>query len=276
MDLIPAIDIRTYARMSPAELRQVALVESLFVSGKIVLKSWETDRAVIGGAMPARAKLTLSVPAELAAAFFNERRELGVINLGGPGMVRVDDTVYPLAAVDCLYIGRGARKVVFGSDRASDPARYYLLSYPAHAAFPTTRVVFKDVKGAELGDPAQANARTIHKFIHPDGVPSCQLVMGVTMLKPGSVWNTMPPHTHLRRSEVYLYFNLQPSQVVFHFLGKPDETRHLIVREGEAALSPPWSIHCGVGTAHYSFAWGMGGENQVFADMDPAPLTELR
>ena len=276
MELIPALDIRGYSRLTPSDLRQAALAESLFTPGAVVLKYWETDRTLVGGAMPTQGELVLPVPQQLAAATFNERRELGIINLGGPGSVRVDGEVHPLGPVDCLYVGRGARQVVFGSSQPSQPARFYLLSYPAHMTYPTRRMAFQEVKGVELGDPAQANARTIYKFIHAEGIASCQLVMGVTTLKVGSVWNTMPPHTHLRRSEVYLYFNLQPAQVVFHFMGKPQETRHLVVREGEAVLSPPWSIHCGVCSAHYSFVWGMGGENKAFADMDPAPLTMLR
>jgi len=276
MDLIPAIDIRGYARMSPDELRQSLLVAPLFVPGQLVLKHWETDRAVIGGAVPTRAKLKLPNPRQLAAGYFNERRELGVINLGGPGAVQVDAKTHQLGRFDGLYVGRGARQVTFASASAKQPARFYLLSFPAHMAYPTTLVPFAGLKGAALGDSAQANARTIYKYIHPAGVPSCQLVMGLTMLQPGSVWNTCPPHTHLRRSEVYLYFDLQPAHVVFHFLGQPQATRHLVVGEGEAVLSPPWSIHSGVGTAHYGFVWGMGGENQEFADMDPAPLAELR
>ena len=276
MDLIPAIDIRGYARMSPDELRQALLVAPLFVPGQLVLKHWETDRTVIGGAVPTRAKLKLPNPRELAASYFNERRELGVINLGGPGSVQVDATTHRLGRFDGVYVGRGARQVTFASASAKQPARFYLLSYPAHVAYPTTPVPFASLKGAALGDSAQANARTIYKYIHPAGVPSCQLVMGLTMLQPGSVWNTCPPHTHLRRSEVYLYFDLQPAHVVFHFLGQPQSTRHLVIGEGEAVLSPPWSIHSGVGTAHYGFVWGMGGENQEFADMDPAPLAELR
>jgi len=277
MELIPAIDIRSYARMSPAELRQALLVAPLFVPGQVVLKHWETDRAVIGGAVPTRSRLKLPNPRQLAAGYFNERRELGVINLGGAGSVQVDAKTHRLGHLDGLYVGRGARQVVFASANAKQPARFYLLSFPAHVAYPTTPVAFAKVQGTALGEGAQANARTIYKFIHPGGgIASCQLVMGVTMLRPGSVWNTCPPHTHLRRSEVYLYFDLQPAQVVFHFVGQPQETRHLVVQEGEAVLSPPWSIHSGVGTAHYGFVWGMGGENQDFADMDPAPLTSLR
>jgi 4-deoxy-L-threo-5-hexosulose-uronate ketol-isomerase len=276
MRLLSALSAADTCCLAPDALRHAALVEGVFASGEVRLAHWETDRTILGGAVPLDEALVLPVPCQLAATHFCERRELGVINLGGPGVVEVDGAVHALGRLDGLYVGRGARRVAFSSDRPSDPARYYLLSYPAHAALPTTLIPFSGIPAVELGDPASANARVIHKYIHPDGVRSCQLVMGVTRLRPGSVWNTMPPHTHLRRSEVYLYFDLGPDQVVFHFLGRPQETRHLVVRDGQAALSPPWSIHCGVGSAHYSFVWGMGGENQTFADMDPAPLRELR
>ena len=262
--------------MAPDELRQSSLVPGLFKPGAIVLKYWETDRAVLGGIVPTKAKLTLLNPRELAADYFAERRELGLINLGGPGTVQVDKQTHRLDHLDCLYVGRGARKVVFASTNANKPARYYLLSYPAHTAYPTTLLAHKDVSGVALGSPAGANVRTIYKYIHESGIRSCQLVMGVTCLESGSVWNTMPPHTHLRRSEVYLYFNLPANQAVFHFMGEPAQSRHLVVRDGEAVLSPPWSIHTGSGTSNYSFVWGMGGENQAFADMDPAPITTLR
>jgi len=276
MELIPAIDIRGYARMSPEELRRAALVQSLFVPGKLVLKQWETDRTVLGGVVPLRAKLKLINPRELAAAYFNERRELGVINLGGQGSVEVDGRTHPLGHLDCLYVGRGARAVTFASAKSNQPARFYLLSYPAQKTYPTIGVSFHQVKGVALGSVAQANARTIYKFIHPQSIRSCQLVMGVTCLEPGSVWNTMPPHTHLRRSEVYLYFKLKAKEPIFHFMGHPHETRHLVVGESEATLSPPWSIHSGVGTANYNFVWGMGGENQDFADMDAVSMGALR
>jgi len=276
MNNIPAIDQRTYAQMSPDELRQAALVESLFAPGKIILNYWETDRAVVGGAVPTRTKVKLPNPPNLAAGYFNERRELGIINLGGAGSVQVDKQTHQLGHLDCLYVGRGARNVVFASADAKKPARYYLLSYPAHTAYPTTLLAHKDVAGVALGSPPEANVRTIYKYIHEDGIRSCQLVMGVTCLESGSVWNTMPPHTHLRRSEVYLYFNLPADQAVFHFMGEPAQTRHLVVRDGQAVLSPPWSIHTGSGTSNYSFVWGMGGENQRFADMDPAPIKTLR
>jgi len=276
MEIIPAIDVRGYPRMTTSELRQSFLVDGLFAPGLLVLKYWETDRAVIGSAVPAGGKLVLPCPRELSATFFNERRELGVINLGEAGSVEVDGKTYALQPHDCLYVGRGARQVSFASADPARPAQYYLLSYPAHADYPTALAVFSQSVGASLGSPDTANARTIHKFIHTGGIKSCQLVMGLTMLKTGSIWNTMPPHTHLRRSEVYLYFNVPAEAAVCHFVGRPDETRSVMVHDRQAVLSPPWSVHCGAGTVNYSFIWGMGGENQEFADMDPAPISTLR
>ncbi|MBS0661966.1 MAG: 5-dehydro-4-deoxy-D-glucuronate isomerase [Verrucomicrobia bacterium] len=267
---------RLASSFSPEELRHEFLLSGLFEPGEISLHWWETDRTVVGGVCPVAGDLPLPNPDALRAACFFERREAGILNLGGPGVVRVDGTEHRLDTLDALYVGRGAREVVFGSRDAAKPARFYLLSYPAHAAYPTRHIVFRDVAGTRLGSREGANERTLYKLIHPGAFPTCQLVMGVTRLEPGSVWNTMPPHTHLRRSEAYLYFNLPPEQAVFHFMGHPGETRHLVVRDGEVVLSPPWSIHCGVGTSHYSFVWGMGGENQEFADMDPAPISVLR
>jgi 4-deoxy-L-threo-5-hexosulose-uronate ketol-isomerase len=262
--------------MPTGELRQAFLVDGLFQPGLLVLKYWETDRTIIGSAVPGADKLALTCPCELSAKFFCERRELGIINLGEPGTVEVDGQVHALQSLDCLYIGRGARSVTFASASSARPAQFYLLSYPAHMEYPTTLAVFAQSAGASLGDPSQANARTIHKFIHQGGIKSCQLVMGLTILKPGSVWNTMPPHTHLRRSEVYLYFNIAAESALFHFAGRPEETRNIMVRDRQAVLSPPWSIHSGVGTSNYTFIWGMGGENQEFADMDAVKPADLR
>lgn len=276
MEIIPSIDSRGYPHLPTGELRRAFLVEGLFAPGLVVLKYWETDRTIIGSAVPGPTPLELACPRELSAQFFNERRELGVINLGGPGRIEADGQAHALGLHDCLYIGRGVRRVAFVSVAAAQPAQFYLLSYPAHLAYPTTLASFAATPGTELGAPETANARTLYKFIHIDGIRSCQLVMGLTVLKPGSVWNTMPPHTHLRRSEVYMYFNIAATAALFHFAGRPEETRNILVRDRQAVLSPPWSIHCGVGTSHYGFIWGMGGENQEFADMDPAPLATLR
>ena len=267
----------TIASASVADdLRKEFLISGLFRPDAADFHYWGTDRTVLGGILPFQQEVPLPNPAELRSTYFLERREAGVLNLGGPGLVRVDGTAYPLEALDALYLGRGAKSVTFGSKDPAQPARFWLLSYPAHAVYPTRHVSFRSVEGARLGQRESGNERTIYKLIHPGAFPTCQLVMGVTRLEAGSVWNTMPPHTHLRRSEIYLYFNLPADQVIFHFMGRPQETRHLVVRDCEAVLSPPWSIHCGVGTSSYSFVWGMGGENQEFADMDPAPLSELR
>lgn len=276
MDLIPAADVRTYGTMSTAALRAAFLVTDLFQPGCLTLRYWETDRTVLGGAMPTGATLELSAAAELRSAFFCERRELGVINTGGTGSVTVDGQRYELASLDTLYVGRGTRAISFASADAAKPARFYLLSYPAHTAYPTTLAPYNATNAVVLGAAATANDRRLNKVIHADGIKSCQLVMGFTILQPGSIWNTMPPHTHTRRSEVYMYFNVPPAAAVMHFMGKPDETRHLVVRDHQAVLSPPWSIHSGAGTDSYGFIWGMGGENQDFADMDPAPIATLR
>ena len=276
MDLIPATDVRSYPRMTTEELRRSFLVDGLFTPGAVKLKYWETDRTVIGGAVPTTGPLALGAPRELASASFCERRELGIINVGGPGAVVVDGQSYAAGRLDSLYVGRGAQDIRFSSNDAAQPAQFYLLSYPAHTAYPTTFAPFNAAAGAALGGPATANARQLHKLIHPGGIKSCQLVMGYTLLQPGSVWNTMPPHTHLRRSEVYLYFDVPAAAAVFHLMGEPGETRHLVVRDREAVLSPPWSIHSGTGTANYGFIWGMGGENQEFADMDMVNPADLR
>jgi 4-deoxy-L-threo-5-hexosulose-uronate ketol-isomerase len=263
-------------RMSTEEIRATFLVDSLFAADQISLVYSDLDRAIVGSAVPASGPLTLGSAPELRAATFCERRELGVLNVGGPGTVTVDGESYALAARDGLYVGRGSKAVTFASDSAERPARYYLLSFPAHAAHPTARIRQSEAEAVRLGSSEAANQRTLYKLIHPGGVQSCQLVMGFTVMEPGAVWNTMPPHTHERRMEVYLYFDLPADGRVFHFMGRPEATRHLVVADGQAVLSPSWSIHCGVGTGAYSFCWGMGGENQAFDDMDHLTLRELK
>jgi 4-deoxy-L-threo-5-hexosulose-uronate ketol-isomerase len=271
-------DPRRYATMSAAELRETFLLDGLFVPGEVRLSYVDVDRTVIGGAAPTgHEPLALPNPADLRAAFFAERRELGVLNVGGGrGTVTVDGRSFTIDSLDCLYVGRGSRDVRFASEDTKTPARFYLLSYPAHAAHPTTLARKADASATHLGAVEAANKRTIYKYIHPDGITSCQLVMGFTQLDVGSVWNTMPPHTHMRRSEVYLYFDLAPDARVLHLMGPPEETRHLVVADGQAVVSPPWSIHAGAGTTRYSFCWGMGGENKAFADMDAVGVGELR
>jgi 4-deoxy-L-threo-5-hexosulose-uronate ketol-isomerase len=265
-----------YSKYSTDDLRSAFLIESLFTPGMVELVYTDADRAIVGSAVPAGAPLKLEAETALCAAYFCERRELGVLNIAGDGTVAVDGKQYEMTRLDCLYVGRGARDISFSSHDAANPAAFYLLSYPAHAPYPTTLARTGDASLVELGAGADANRRTIYKYIHPGGIKSCQLVMGFTQLAEGAVWNTMPPHTHARRSEVYLYFDLGPNRRVLHLMGTPQQTRHLIVADREAVISPGWSIHCGCGTAAYTFCWGMGGENQTFEDMDPAPVEQLR
>ena len=265
-----------YAQMDTEELRNAFAVETLFAVGAVETVYWEVDRTVIGSAVPLGAPLKLEADKELAAEFFCERRELGALNLGGAGRITVDGVVHALEPLDCLYVGRGSREVLFESVDPAQPARFYLVSYPAHAVHPTALIRHADARKLELGDPGTANRRTLHQYIHEGGAKSCQLVMGFTRLAPGSVWNTMPPHTHWRRSEVYLYFDVPETAAVFHLMGPGEETRHLVLKSWQAALSPAWSIHAGCGTAAYAFVWAMGGENQRFDDMDGIPISQLR
>lgn len=276
MKTILTIDPVRFATMTTAEVRENFLVPGLFEAGRIQLAYWECDRTVIGGAVPTAAPLQLEAGKELSSAYFAERRELGVMNLGGRGTVTVDGTAFVLEKCDCLYVGRGSKSVSFASAVAAEPAMFYLLSYPAHTAYPTTLARKSDATPAHLGSKAEANERTIYKYIHGGGIKSCQLVMGYTDLEEGCVWNTMKPHTHMRRTEVYLYFDVPENNAVFHLLGPPDQTKHLVVRNREAALSPVWSIHSGAGTKAYRFVWGMGGENQEFADMDHVEIKDLK
>jgi 4-deoxy-L-threo-5-hexosulose-uronate ketol-isomerase len=262
--------------MTTDELRESFLLPDLFSPGEISLAYCDADRAVIGGASPLQKPLQLGTEDALRSAYFAERRELGVLNIGNAGTISVDGTDYELANLDCLYIGRGSRDIQLKSAQADSPALFYLLSYPAHAAFPTTLVKRSGVEGLRLGTEGTCNKRVLYKYIHPAGIKSCQLVMGFTQMEPGGAWNTMPPHTHLRRSEVYMYFNLAPESRVFHFMGEANETRHLVVANQQAVLSPSWSIHCGVGTTSYAFCWGMGGENQAFDDMDQLAIAQLK
>jgi 4-deoxy-L-threo-5-hexosulose-uronate ketol-isomerase len=264
-----------YQKLGTDELRANFLIETLFALGKLDMVYSDADRAVIGSAVPTNAPLKLTADAEFRAAFFCERRELGVLSIGGDGVIEVDGAKYEMGKLDCLYVSRGSQNVSFASKDAANPAAFYLISYPAHAAYPTTHAKQKDATPVELGTVADANRRTIYKYIHTGGIKSCQLVMGFTKLQEGSVWNTMPPHTHTRRSEVYIYFDLG-KRLVMHFMGTPQQTRHLVVADRQAVISPSWSIHCGCGTGAYTFCWAMGGENQTFEDMDAAPIDQLR
>lgn len=269
MDSVSALTPGQSSRMSPAQIRRDWVLPGLFQNGKITLQHWETDRTVIGGAVPTTKTLLLEAPAALRAQHFNDRRELGIVNLGGSGRITVDGKRFSMHHLDTLYVGRGAKRVLFASNSAKSPARYYLLSYPAHAVYPTEHKRLTDIQTRVLGAPETENERILHQVISPIGIRSCQLVMGFTIVQPGSKWNTMPPHTHDRRSEVYCYFGFPRGGSVKHFLGHPKHIHSVRLREGEAVLSPPWSVHCGEGATHYGFVWGMGGENQDWADMDP-------
>ena len=272
MDTINTADRQAYRRMTTDEQRAHFLRGGVFAAGTLNAVYSDVDRAVVAAAVPTTRDLELRGGAEMACAFFHERRESGVINLGAEGGVTVDGKAYVLAPRECLYIGRGARRVCFASKSAEAPAQFYLVSYPAHTPYPTTHATLEQANRVMLGDPKDANRRTIYQFIRPGRIASCQLVMGFTELCEGSVWNTYPPHTHGRRTEVYCYFDLPEGGRVVHLYGEPPETRHLVVMEKDVVFSPAWSIHSGVGTGAYRFVWAMGGENQVFEDMDPAAI----
>jgi 4-deoxy-L-threo-5-hexosulose-uronate ketol-isomerase len=276
MKFLQMADPVRYARMTSAELRETFLLEDLFTPGRIDLAYADLDRAVIGSAVPTTSALTLETQPELRAEYFLERRELGVLNTGGAGSVTVDGVTFDLEKLDCLYVGRGSKSITFTSKSASTPATFYLLSYLAHKEYPTKMVKFADLKGLELGSLETCNKRTIYKAIYRDGIQSCQLVMGFTLLAPGSNWNTLPSHTHNRRSEIYFYFDVEPDQFVAHLMGPADATSHIILHDKQVVLSPGWSIHSGVGSKNYTFCWGMGGENQAYDDMDGIPMRELR
>jgi 4-deoxy-L-threo-5-hexosulose-uronate ketol-isomerase len=263
---------RETATLNTTQLREHFLIEQLFVSGKVTLVYSHYDRMIVGGVVPGGDSLSLPNPDSLKADYFLERRELGILNIGGAGKVTVDGTVYELGNQDCLYVGKGAQDVQF----AGPNAKYYVLSAPAHAVHPTTRRTQAEATPVEMGAKETANERTIYKYIYQEGIQSCQLVMGLTQLKPGSVWNTMPSHVHDRRMEAYLYFNMNQGQRILHMMGEPQETRPLWVSNEQAILSPPWSIHTGCGTAAYAFIWGMAGENREYTDMDAVALDALR
>ena len=263
--------------LDTAGLRREFLVEGLFKAGELGLLYSHTDRIIVGGAVPTQHALELPADRKsLGSDFFLERRELGVINLGGPGAVRVDGQDLALGRLEGLYVSKGARRVEFISQRSDNPAKYYLASGMAHRELATKAITGAMVRHVVLGSSEESNRRTIHQVIHPDVLETCSLVMGFTCLERGSVWNTMPCHTHERRMEVYLYFDVPDNAVVLHLMGQPAETRHIAVRNEEAVISPSWSIHSGVGTSNYSFIWAMVGENQTFADMDAVPMDRFR
>ncbi len=259
------------------QLREEFLVESIFEADSYTMTYSHIDRILFGGVMPQQEKVSFDgIGKDFGVDYLLERREMGIINIGGLGYVDVDGEVYELENQQALYIGKGAKSVSFGSESESQPAKFYYNSAPAHVAYPTRKITQADAMPVTLGDSESCNERTIYKYIVPDVVETCQLVMGLTKLEAGSLWNTMPCHTHERRMEVYLYCDIQPEQAVFHMMGEPTETRHILVHNEQAIISPSWSIHSGVGTKNYSFIWGMVGENQAFDDMDHIKTTDLR
>ena len=263
------------AAMQTQALRENFLISNLFSDNSINLTYTHYDRVIVGGVKPVKDTLILPNPSELRAEYFLERRELGIINVGGKGKVLADGIVYAISKMDCIYIGKGTQAVSFVSDDPNNPALFYILSAPAHQTYPTAVCKKQDAQPVELGEASTSNKRTVYKYIHLEGIKSCQLVMGLTVLEAGSVWNSVPPHTHTRRMEVYFYFDLPAEHRVFHFMGEPSATKHIVMANHEATLSAPWSTHFGCGTSNYGFIWGMAGENLVYTDMDPAPINTL-
>ena len=279
MELRTAASPKDVKHYDTTRLREEFLISDLFKVNEIKTVYSHIDRIIIGSAVPAGEKLVLTAGEEIRAEYFLQRREMGIINIGGKGTVTVDGTAYELGYKDGMYIGMGSKDITFESADANEPAKFYFNSAPAHKTYPTVRITLDDIKPenkVELGSLEDSNHRVINKYILPGQVESCQLVMGMTQLKPGSVWNTMPCHTHDRRMEVYLYFEVTDDAVVFHYMGEPNETRHIVMRNEEAVISPSWSIHSASGTRAYTFIWGMVGENQAFDDMDHVAMKDLR
>lgn len=276
MKIYQAISEREAKTFTTEQLRENFLIESIFKTNEVHFVYTHYDRVMVGGATPTTVALSLQTYDNLKSDYFLERREIGIINVGGNGTIEVDGESFNLSKLDALYIGKGVKEVVFKSDDANSPAQFFLLSAPAHQKFPTQKMGKEEASPVSLGTVETANERTIYKYIHRDGIQSCQVVMGLTVLKTGSVWNTMPAHVHDRRMEAYLYFDLNPEHRVFHFMGQPQETRHMLVANHQAILSPPWSIHSGAGTSNYSFIWAMAGENLDFTDMDFVKISDLK
>ena len=267
------IDMKLY---DTAKMRSHFLFDKVFLKDEISLCYTHSDRVVFGGAFPVAEKLALKGGKEFGSDVFLDRRELGIICIANSGTVTADGKVYEMKKGDGLYIGKGTAEVVFASNDKNNAAKFYMASAPAHTTYPTMHIPIEKANPRKVGEPATCNARTIYQYVHPAVLQSCQLCMGMTILEEGSVWNTMPAHTHERRMEVYFYFDIKPGQVVFHLHGKPDETRHVVMNNEESVISPSWSIHSGAGTANYTFIWAMAGENQTFDDMDTVPTTELK
>ena len=280
MDIRYSCNQRDFKRYTTEETRREFLIENLFVPDEVTAVYSHVDRMVTLGVTPVHEKVPLDKGIDIwknfGTHYFLERRELGMFNVGGAGRVTVDGTVYELGYKDCLYIAMGAKDVCFESDSADAPAKFYIVSAPAHTAYETRLIKIADAAKKPLGSLETSNKRVINQFIHPDVLKTCQLSMGMTVLEPGSVWNTMPAHTHERRMEVYFYFEVPQDNVVFHMMGEGQETRHIVMQNEQAVISPSWSIHAGAGTSNYTFIWAMGGENQAFDDMDVIATTQLR
>jgi 4-deoxy-L-threo-5-hexosulose-uronate ketol-isomerase len=276
MQIYQAISQREAQGFNTEQLRDNFLIESIFKNNEITMYYTHYDRVVLGGVMPINSAISLPTYDNLKSDYFLERREIGIINVGGDGEIAVDGKTFSLSKLDALYIAKGSKSVVFTSKNIETPAQFFLFSAPGHHAYETRKMSKEEATPVNMGSSETANERTIYKYIHRDGIESCQVVMGLTVLKSGSIWNTMPAHVHDRRMEAYLYFDVKPDHRVFHLMGQPQETRHMVVANHQAILSPPWSIHSGAGTSNYSFIWAMAGENMDFTDMDFANISELR
>jgi 4-deoxy-L-threo-5-hexosulose-uronate ketol-isomerase len=280
MDIRYSCNQRDFKRYTTDEIREEFLIENLFEPNKLSAVYSHVDRIVVIGCMPAGSSIPIDkgidVWANFGTQYFLERREAGIFNIGGGGVIRVDGRSYDLDYKDCLYVTRGAREIIFDSNDSESPAKFYVVSAPAHRSYETKLIKIADAAKKRLGSTETSNRRVINQFIHPDVLSTCQLTMGLTVLEPGSVWNTMPAHTHERRMEVYMYFEVPEDHMVFHIMGEGRETRHVVMKNEQAVISPSWSVHAGAGTCNYSFLWAMAGENLAFDDMDVIPASVLK
>lgn len=280
MDIRYSVNQRDFKRYTTEEVRGEFLIENLYKKDEVVAVYSHVDRMVTLGCMPVNETVSISkgidVWANFGTDYFLERREIGIFNIGGAGKIKADGEVFEMGYKDCLYITKGTKEVTFESNSPENPAKYYMVSAPAHTSYKTTFISIEKAAKKPLGSMETSNKRVINQFIHPDVLQTCQLSMGMTVLEPGSVWNTMPAHTHERRMEIYMYFEVPENQVVFHMMGEGQETRHIVMQNEQAVISPSWSIHSGAGTSNYTFIWAMGGENQAFDDMDNIATTDLR
>ena len=280
MDIRYSVNQRDFKRYTTEEVRGEFLIENLYKKDEVVAVYSHVDRMVTLGCMPVNEAVSISkgidVWANFGTDYFLERREIGIFNIGGAGKIKADGEVFEMGYKDCLYITKGTKEVTFESNSPENPAKFYMVSAPAHTSYKTTFISIEKAAKKPLGSMETSNKRVINQFIHPDVLQTCQLSMGMTVLEPGSVWNTMPAHTHERRMEIYMYFEVPENQVVFHMMGEGNETRHIVMQNEQAVISPSWSIHSGAGTSNYTFIWAMGGENQAFDDMDDIATTDLR